>query len=207
MSAYWQTRAERFKGAKGTAEEMYAAEGPEIKAGKVQDRVLAQKGETDLGQGEYEQAPTYYSAAARFIDDAKQEKASPDQWRGMLKNAPGVKPEEVEWLGLDDWLKEQKGQVTKQQIADYIRSNAIEVKEVDSDRRHGHSERRQVGATRSEMATVLQTRNTGQGAFTREIRSVHPPRRRELSRIVADAADSRRYSAGCPGDSKIGREY
>ena len=53
---------------------------------QVQDRVLAQKGETDLGQGEYEQAPTYYSAAARFIDDAKQEKASPDQWRGMLKN-------------------------------------------------------------------------------------------------------------------------
>ena len=51
VSAYWQTRAERFKGAKGTAEDMYAAEGPEIKAGKVQDRVLAQRpNEQDLFQ-------------------------------------------------------------------------------------------------------------------------------------------------------------
>ena len=34
VAAYWQTRAERFEGRKGTAEQMYAAEGPEIKAGK-----------------------------------------------------------------------------------------------------------------------------------------------------------------------------
>lgn len=33
IQAYWQARAERFKGAKGTAEEMYRAEGSEIKPG------------------------------------------------------------------------------------------------------------------------------------------------------------------------------
>ena len=75
-------------------------------------------------------APPFYSAVDRTIQNAKQEKATPDQWLGMLRNAPGVKPEEMEWLGLGDWLKDQKGQVTKQQIADYVRANNIDLKEV-----------------------------------------------------------------------------
>jgi hypothetical protein len=48
----------------------------------------------------------------------------------MIKNMPGVKPEELEWLGLEDWLKEQKGSITKDQIADYVRANRIGVTEV-----------------------------------------------------------------------------
>jgi len=76
-------------------------------------------------------APPFYSAVERAVTSAKQEKASPEQWLGMLKNMPGVKSEEMEWLGLEDWLKEQKGSVTKGEIADYVRANRIEVKEVE----------------------------------------------------------------------------
>lgn len=76
-------------------------------------------------------APTFYSAVSRTIDAAKQEKASPEQWLGTLRNAAGVKAEELQWLGLDPWLKAQKGSVTKQQIADYVRANQIEVKDVE----------------------------------------------------------------------------
>lgn len=76
-------------------------------------------------------APTFYSAVSRAIDTAKQEKASPDQWLATIKNVPGVKPEEMKWLGLEDWLKEQKGTVTREQIADYVRANNIEVKEIE----------------------------------------------------------------------------
>lgn len=36
----------------------------------------------------------------------------------------------MKWLGLEDWLNQQKGPVTKQQVQDYIRANQIEVKEV-----------------------------------------------------------------------------
>lgn len=74
--------------------------------------------------------PTFYSAVDRAISTSKQEKASPDQWLGTIKNTPGVKSEELEWLGLNDWLKEQKGPVTKQQVRDFVRANQIEVKEV-----------------------------------------------------------------------------
>jgi hypothetical protein len=73
----------------------------------------------------------YYSGVGRAIEGAKQDKASPQQWLGMLKNAAGVKGEELEWLGLEDWLKAHKGQVTKQEIADYVRANQIELHEVE----------------------------------------------------------------------------
>jgi hypothetical protein len=113
------------------------------------------------------QAPTFYSAVGQAVDAAKIAKGSPDQWLGprqertyttkdkktgeektvtevsyggIIGNSPGIKPEEIEWLGLADWLKERgktmPGQnrrpdpVTKEEILEYIRANAIEVKEV-----------------------------------------------------------------------------
>lgn len=78
----------------------------------------------------YQTAPTFYSALDNAVTSFKQEKASPEQWIGTLKNTPGVKAEEMQWLGIDDWLKEQKGAVTKQQLQDYIRSNQVEIKEI-----------------------------------------------------------------------------
>lgn len=103
--------------------------------GPATDQILvlnrrAFKGEGDRELFQRPTAPPFYSAVERAITSSKQSKASPDQWLGMLKNMPGVKPEEMEWLGLDDWLKEQKGSVTKEQIQDYIRANRIEVREV-----------------------------------------------------------------------------
>jgi GNAT superfamily N-acetyltransferase len=44
-------------------------------------------------------------------------KASPAQWLATLANTPGVKKEELEWLGLPEFLKEQPGQVTKEDVA------------------------------------------------------------------------------------------
>ncbi|HEX4044008.1 MAG TPA: hypothetical protein VHY10_20095, partial [Xanthobacteraceae bacterium] len=73
----------------------------------------------------------YYSAVGRAVEGTKLEKASPAQWLATIKNTPGVKGEELEWLGLDDWLKQHKGQVTKAELADYVRANQIELREVE----------------------------------------------------------------------------
>jgi hypothetical protein len=83
---------------------------------------------------ERSRGPTFYSGVERAVDAAKQTKAPAQQWLGTIKNAPGVKPEELQWLGLEDWLKQQKGSVTKDEIADYVRANQIEVKEVEHGR-------------------------------------------------------------------------
>jgi hypothetical protein len=87
----------------------------------------------ELGLSESEnpfKAPPFYSAVERAVSSAKQEKAAPNHWLGTIKNTPGVKPEEIEWLGLEDWLRAHKGPVTKQELADYVRANSIEVKDV-----------------------------------------------------------------------------
>lgn len=74
-------------------------------------------------------APTFYSAVARAIDGSTQAKASAGQWLATIKNTPGVKAEELEWLGLEDWLKSQTGSITKTAIADFVRANQLQVKE------------------------------------------------------------------------------
>ncbi len=75
--------------------------------------------------------PPFYSAVLRAVEGAKQEKAAPNQWLGILKNTPGVKAEELQWLDLESWLKEHKGAVTKADLADYVRANQIDVREVE----------------------------------------------------------------------------
>lgn len=78
------------------------------------------------------QAPTFYSALEKQITDLPQGKGSPEQWAGIIKNLTqkGVKQEELDWTGIENWIKEQKGSVSKEQILDYLKANKIEVKEV-----------------------------------------------------------------------------
>ncbi len=75
--------------------------------------------------------PTFYSAVSRAVTSARQERASPEQWLATIRNTPGVKPEEIKWLGIEDWLKEQKGPVTRADVENYVRANSIEVREVE----------------------------------------------------------------------------
>lgn len=74
-------------------------------------------------------APPFYSALLRAAETSKLGKASPDQWLGTLRNTAGVKQEELEWLGVEEWLKGQKS-VTKEALADYLRANQVEIREI-----------------------------------------------------------------------------
>lgn len=97
----------------------------------VRDRKMG--GPMRLAQSEVpaEPKPAFYSAALKSVEDSKTNRASPQQWAATIKNTPGVKQEEIDWLGLTPWLAAQKGAVTKEQIADFIRANQIEVEEVN----------------------------------------------------------------------------
>ena len=75
---------------------------------------------------------TFFSNAERSLDAVKQDKGTPDQWLKMIEKAGGLKAGEDKWIGLSDWLKSQdKKSLTKQEIADYIRSNRIQIEEVN----------------------------------------------------------------------------
>lgn len=77
-----------------------------------------------------EKQPTFYSSLTRAAENASTAKASAPQWLATLKNTQGVKEEELQWVGLGDWLVALGHPATKQEVVDYLRANEIQVKEV-----------------------------------------------------------------------------
>jgi hypothetical protein len=71
----------------------------------------------------------FYSKAFKFFNETKQEKASPEQWMGMIKNS-GIKQDELNWLDLDGWFKAWGNQpVPKSEITKYIAASGLQVSE------------------------------------------------------------------------------
>lgn len=73
-------------------------------------------------------APMFYSAVERAIETNKQGKASGEQWLATIKATKAVKPEELEWLDLENWLRGQKS-VTRGEVLDYVRAHKLELTE------------------------------------------------------------------------------
>lgn len=72
---------------------------------------------------------TFYSALTRAVEQAKQNKGPGAQWKSWLKNQNGIKQEEIEWSGVIEWLDQQKGSVTKESLAEFLRQNEVQVEE------------------------------------------------------------------------------
>jgi hypothetical protein len=75
--------------------------------------------------------PTSYwrSGTAEAVAEATQKKAAPQQWLGWLKKQPRVKQEELDDLGLEDWLEAQNGSVTKEQVLAFVQGGGVRVRE------------------------------------------------------------------------------
>jgi hypothetical protein len=75
-------------------------------------------------------APTFYSALARAINNTGINRAPVEQWKNTIRNMPGVKAEEIEFTGLNEWLDLQTGPVSREDVANYVRNNGVRVEEV-----------------------------------------------------------------------------
>lgn len=73
--------------------------------------------------------PLWRSAVERAASAAKQAKNTPQAWLSLIQKTPGVRKEEIEWLGLDRWLGDHAGPLTREQVIEFIRANQIEVTE------------------------------------------------------------------------------
>jgi hypothetical protein len=62
-----------------------------------------------------------------------QDKGTGDQFLSQLQKSAGVKPDEIKYTGLDEFLKGKKA-VTKAEIQGYLASNKVDVQEVRLDR-------------------------------------------------------------------------
>lgn len=73
--------------------------------------------------------PGFYSQAERIIEQKMPNKASIVQIKGILSPNNGVKKEELDWLDIDSFLRENPNP-TKQELLDYVRANNAVVQEV-----------------------------------------------------------------------------
>ena len=78
--------------------------------------------------GGMEPQPTFYSKLEKTVAEKMPAKASPEQVMGLLKNS-GVKDEEMDWLGIQDFLKDKKS-VSKADLIDFIKQNNVQIQEV-----------------------------------------------------------------------------
>jgi N12 class adenine-specific DNA methylase len=131
-----------------------------------------------------------YSAVQRAADALKQAKGTGQQMLAQIVKTPGVKPEEIEWMGLDDWLKSQPS-VTKQQIQDFVAANRLEVREVTKGDYRARLEPAHTAvseaADRRQIAAERLERGVDQNGYTVEIdgeRLYHD----EIMRGLADGA-------------------
>ena len=78
-------------------------------------------------------------------------RGSGDQMLATIKKQPGVKQEELQWLGLEDYLRGKK-QVTKQELTDFIRENDIQLEEtiLSGDRYDSYDPDKKTSPTRYE---------------------------------------------------------
>jgi len=70
----------------------------------------------------------FYSSDQEAVDSIQQPKGTGEQFLKQIEKTPGVKPEEIKWTGLDDFLKSKKS-VTKAEVQEYLDKNRVEVKE------------------------------------------------------------------------------
>ena len=74
-------------------------------------------------------APVFFSAVSNAVDALPMEKGSAQQMRAMIAKSEGVKPEEMAWTGLDDFLKGKKS-VTKAEVQEHMQANEVKIEEV-----------------------------------------------------------------------------
>jgi hypothetical protein len=116
---------------------MRLAEAPEASAAPESPEQMAKAAQFKQGNAPLKQegleptapGPAWYSAAEKAAEVAKQTKGDATSWLSVLSKTPGVKKEELDFIGLKEWLAEQKGAVPKEKVLEYIRAHQVEVTE------------------------------------------------------------------------------
>lgn len=100
-------------------------------------------------------APVFYSALEKGVQEGP-EKAKPEDWRGYLANKQGVKKDEMDWTGVHDWLAQQKGSVSRDDLLQHIRDHQVELQEVHYDNAGKAKAARALEKARNRLVNTLQ---------------------------------------------------
>lgn len=98
-------------------------------------------------------APTFFSAVEKTISEKLPAKASPDQVIGMLKNSPGVKQEELDWIGLPEFLQGKKS-VTKEEVQQFIKENNVQIEEFTKSSENAAKDKERIKELQDQMHEI-----------------------------------------------------
>lgn len=70
----------------------------------------------------------FYSPAIRAAQNVKLEKGPGSQFYTMIAKTPGVKKDELDWMGLEEWLKARPS-ITKASVLDYMEAHQVAMDE------------------------------------------------------------------------------
>ena len=82
---------------------------------------------------EGEPQPVFYSQLKRSAEEKGPDSASAEQWLSTLQNQPGVKQEEIDATGLEDFLASQGPKIAKADVVAFLEENSVQVQEVLKD--------------------------------------------------------------------------
>ncbi len=78
--------------------------------------------------------PIWFSPLERGIESVRAPKAPAGNWKNIVRKLPGVKQDEIDAVGLDEWLDFKEwlsgGAVTKGEVLEFVRQNGVQVEEV-----------------------------------------------------------------------------
>ncbi|MDP1824904.1 MAG: diguanylate cyclase [Archangium sp.] len=103
---------------------------------KDRQQAFAKNVQGRFNQDETAGGPKWFSQVERAVEGAKQEKNTGAAWWAYLQKAPGVKAEELEFLGIKEWLlsgKDSQGMpvksLTKSDLSEFLLHNKVVVTE------------------------------------------------------------------------------
>jgi hypothetical protein len=133
LASYWADRAGGSgEGERALAEAAAAKATTDSQRSAEEVSAFANEGNPNLLYQSDKPDTWYYSALARGVDTAQMKAAPAQGWKDWLKGQTSkgaIKSDEIKWSGLEEWLDIQQGRVTKEQIADYLKSGGVRVEE------------------------------------------------------------------------------
>jgi N12 class adenine-specific DNA methylase len=134
LRAEYGNLSERLYRKEGAPEEEPPSPGEPIQEAEEtaeEGKKPAESPKVERGETSFQlEVPPFYSALQRTIEQKMGGSMPAAQLRVLLKQ-PGIKQEEVQWTGIDDFLAGKTGKISKQEVLDFLERNRLQIKEIN----------------------------------------------------------------------------
>lgn len=103
---------------------------PQLREGKTEETRDVRENNEPSFRVVNDNQQVFISNALASLDKIPMKSGNAQAWINKIQQAGGLKKEEDKWMGLTDWLNEQKGNISKEDVAEFIREHQVQIEEV-----------------------------------------------------------------------------